>query len=185
MSNKTYVFIDVSNLIYGARRTGDWKVNYRKLHHYLTKRFLAKKIFFYAGVESLEDNSYLKLEKLGYILRLKRIKKYNKKPIVKNIKCPKCNAYFVKKINRQPEIKANCDVDLTFDAMRFISEYNQMILISGDGDFYPLVFFLKKKKRKVKIIGESTSTAIILKKLMGGDFIDLISIKDLISEAFL
>ncbi|MBM3209302.1 NYN domain-containing protein, partial [Candidatus Shapirobacteria bacterium] len=51
LPNKTYVFIDVSNLIYGARRSGGWEVNYQKLSKYLKSRYGATKIFFYAGVK--------------------------------------------------------------------------------------------------------------------------------------
>jgi len=178
--NKTYVFIDVANLIYGAKRTGKWKVDYKKFTNYLRTRYNASEIFFYAGVSSLENNQYVWLKDIKITLRLKQVKKYLRLPFKKNIICPKCSYAFTKEFNRLPEIKANCDVDLTFDAMKFLSEYSTMILVSGDGDFYPLVKFLMEKGRKVLIIGESSSTAISLKKLMKGSFIDLISIKPII-----
>ena len=162
-SLKTYVFIDFSNLIYGAKRTGGWKINYEKLYLYLKTRFFANKIFFYTGVESFNKNPYIGLEKLGYILKLKIIKKFNRSPITKQIICPNCNSRYPYKFNRYPEIKANCDVDLTFDAMRFILDYNCVILMSGDGDFYPLINYLMAKKKVIKVIGESTSTAIAIK----------------------
>jgi len=182
LPNKTYVFIDVSNLIYGAKRTGKWEINYQKLSKYLNSRYKASKIFFYAGVKSLTKNKFNKLQKFGYILRLKELRIYRKKPIERKSKCPKCGHVFKKKIYRPPEQKANCDVDLTFDAMRHVSDYSKMILISGDGDFYPLVEFLMKKGREVRIIGETRSTAISLKKLVGPEFIDLVSIKHIIAK---
>lgn len=182
LPNKTYVFIDVANLIYGARRTGKWEVNYKKLSEYLKSRYKASKIFFYAGVKSLRENKFNKLQKFGYVLRLKELRIYRKKPIERRIECPKCGHIFIKKIYRSPEQKANCDVDLTFDVMRYASDFSKMILISGDGDFYPLVDFLIKKGREVKIIGETHSTAMSLKKLAGPWFIDLISIKHIIAK---
>jgi len=181
LPNKTYVFIDVSNLIYGARRSGGWEVNYQKLSKYLKSRYGATKIFFYAGVKSLAKNKFNKLQKFGYVLRLKELRFYKKRPLERRISCPKCFHVFIKKIYRPPEQKANCDVDLTFDAMRYVSNYSKMILISGDGDFYPLVDFLKKNGREVKIIGEARSTAISLKKLAGPWFIDLVSIRHIIA----
>jgi len=182
LPNKTYVFIDVANLIYGAKKTGKWEVNYRKLSEYLKSRYKASKIFFYAGVKSLRENKFNKLQKFGYVLRLKELKIYKKKPAEKKVKCPKCGHIFIKKIYRPPEQKANCDVDLTFDAMRYVSDFSKMILISGDGDFYPLVEFLIKKGRELRIIGESKSTAISLKKLAGSRFIDLVSLRHIIAK---
>ncbi len=182
LPQKTYVFIDVSNIIYGAKKTGNWEVNYKKLYVYLTSRYKASKIFFYAGVKSLTKNKFRRLERYGYILRLKELRIYRKKPLKRNVICPKCRYSFEKKIYRPPEQKANCDVDLTFDAMRYISDYSKMILMSGDGDFYPLVDFLIKKSREVRVIGEAHSTATSIKKIIGENFIDLISIKHIIKK---
>jgi uncharacterized LabA/DUF88 family protein len=182
LPQKTYVFIDVSNIIYGAKRTGNWEVSYKKLYRYLTSRYKASKIFFYAGVKSLKQNKFVKLGKYGYILRLKELRIYKRKPLRKNIVCPKCGCSFEKMIYRSPEQKANCDVDLTFDAMRYISDYSKMILMSGDGDFYPLIDFLIKKSREVRVIGEARSTATSIKKIIGENFIDLISIKHIIKK---
>jgi len=182
LPNKTYVFIDVANLIYGAKRTGKWEVSYYKLSKYLKLRYEASKIFFYAGVKSLEKNKFNRLKRLGYILRLKELRTYKRKPLERKVKCPQCHCVFDRKIYRLPEWKANCDVDLTFDVMRYVSDYSRMILISGDGDFYPLIDFLIKKGRNVRVIGETWSTAISIKKLVGPQFIDLISIKHIIKK---
>jgi uncharacterized LabA/DUF88 family protein len=182
LPQKTYVFIDVSNIIYGAKKTGNWEVNYKKLYTYLTSRYKASKIFFYAGVKSLTKNKFTRLQKYGYILRLKELRIYKRKPLKRDIICLKCGCSFEKKIYRSPEQKANCDVDLTFDVMRYVSDYSKMILMSGDGDFYPLVDFLIKKSREVRVIGESRSTAISIKRIVGENFIDLISIKHIIKK---
>ena len=44
--------------------------------------------------------------------------------------------------------KANCDVDLTFDMMRYMSQYSEAVVLSGDGDFAPILEYLKRKKKK-------------------------------------
>lgn len=182
LPNKTYVFVDVANLIYGAKRTGRWKIDYRKLLKYLKSRYKASRVFFYAGVKSLKKNKFNRLKRLGYVLRLKELRVYKRRPLERKVECPRCHRIFKKKIYRRPEQKANCDVDLTFDATRYTSNYYRMILISGDGDFYPLIDFLIKNGREVKVIGETRSTAISIKKLVGPQFIDLISIKHIIKE---
>lgn len=182
LPDKTYAFIDVANLIYGAKKTGKWEISYRKLLKYLKSRYKVSKIFFYAGVASLNENKFNRLKNFGYILRLKELRIYKRKPLTRQIKCPRCYYVFKKKFFRPPEKKANCDVDLTFDAMRYVSGYSRMILISGDGDFCPLIEFLIKNGREVKVIAESHSTAIALKKLVGSQFTDLVSIKHIIKS---
>ena len=46
----TYVFIDASNIIYGASNNG-WKMDFKKLIKYLKKRFRVNKVFYYAGLD--------------------------------------------------------------------------------------------------------------------------------------
>lgn len=182
LPKRTYTFIDAANIIYGARKTGGWKVDYRKLSKYLKTRYNSKKIFFYAGVLSLDSNEFNNLKKYGFILRLKEVKEFKRKPLKRKTTCPKCSHSFTKKIYRKPQRKANCDVDLTFDAMRYSSAYSRVIILSGDGDFYPLLQFLQSRGREVRVIAESNSTAVSIKKLAGSNFIDLQSIKHIIKK---
>lgn len=48
---KTYCFIDASNIIYGAKAEG-WFIDQKKLHEYLRRRFSVSKAFFYYGKDS-------------------------------------------------------------------------------------------------------------------------------------
>ena len=48
--------------------------------------------------------------------------------------------------------------------------------------FYPLIDFLIKKSREVRVIGEADSTANSIKKIIGENFIDLVSIKHIIKK---
>ncbi len=63
---------------------------------------------------------YRKLELFGYKLFLKPVKRYDKGEF--NI----------------PRRKANCDVDLTIEAMAKINSFDRVLVLSGDGDFLPL-----------------------------------------------
>ena len=75
---KTYVFIDATNIIYGASDSG-WRVNFEKLIHYLKTRFEAVKIFYFAGLdqENLKQlKFYEKMQSFGYELRLVPVKKF-------------------------------------------------------------------------------------------------------------
>ena len=57
-NNNTHVFIDATNIIYGASRLG-WKVDFKKLFKYLKERYQAVKIFYFAGVDD-ENKKQLK-----------------------------------------------------------------------------------------------------------------------------
>ena len=45
-----YVFIDASNIIYGASNNG-WKMDFKKLLKYLRERYFASKVIYYAGID--------------------------------------------------------------------------------------------------------------------------------------
>lgn len=120
---KTYAFVDASNIIYGTRDDG-WKVDFKKLFKYLKERYQCKVIYYFGGLDKNNQKQhafYKKLKAFGYELLLKPVKIY-----------------------RQPGggsvRKANCDVDLTFYAMRDKEKFDRGIFLSGDGDFVRLFY---------------------------------------------
>jgi len=69
--------------------------------------------------------------------------------------------------------KADWDVGLTIDAVRLSdSALDAVVLITGDGDFVPLVEYLKGKGRQVEVIAFAKSTSAKLKEV-ADDFTDL------------
>ncbi len=117
MSRSTYAFIDASNIIYGTRDEG-WKMDFKKLFKYLKERYECKKVYYFGGREekNIKQNKfYQKLSGFGFELMLKPVKIF-KQPGGKQVR------------------KANCDVDLTFYAMRDFPKYGRGIFLTGDGD---------------------------------------------------
>lgn len=152
----TYVFIDASNIIYGTRNEG-WKVDFRKLFKYLKERYQCKKIYYFAGFEDKnlkQKKFYKKLGEFGYDLVLKPVKIYFQ-PDGSKVR------------------KANCDVDLTFYAMRDKDKFDRGLFMTGDGDFYILFNYLIEQKKKVLVIANGKRTAKEIKQLLGGEFTDL------------
>ncbi len=153
---RTYAFIDASNIIYGTRDEG-WKVDFRKLFKYLTERYKCKKIYYFAGQngKNVEQAKFYRvLERFGYELVLKPVKIF-KQPGGKQVR------------------KANCDVDLTFYAMRDQELFGKMIFLSGDGDFEILLKYFVGKKKEILVFANSKRTAREIKQLKGIQFNDL------------
>lgn len=191
-----YAFVDASNLFYGGEKSLGWKIDYKKLLRYLKRRYGVSKVFYYGGVElsgfkySILDNKplnlrlllsylngrlkdkklteskimllgkyisrvkfYLKLLEFGYILMLKPVKTYYGE-------------------NGQTTRKANCDVDMTFDLMRYIENYKEVLILSGDGDFVVVLKYLQKIGKKVTVLARGERTAKEIRQLVGGDFRD-------------
>lgn len=206
----TYAYIDASNLFYGGRKSLGWSIDYEKLIQYLKYRFGVSKAYYYSGVEvcgfpfdylnnetvslSLlgeylaynmktkiekpDHNSevvllekylkqvrfYKKLEKLGYKLTLKPVKTY-------------INDFGYEKQ------KANCDVEMAFNLTYHRDSYDRVIVLSGDGDFLPVLKHLRNKENKeVFVLAYGTKTAKEIKRFAGDMFIDITNLKNVLAK---
>lgn len=68
--------------------------------------------------------------------------------------------------------KADWDVGLAVDAIRFASKVDAVILASGDGDFVPLVEYLKFMGTQVEVISFGRSSSGKLRETTD-DFVDM------------
>lgn len=161
MTKKTLAFIDASNIIYGAKDSG-WFIDQKKLLNYLKNKYGINKAFFYYGQDSNNPKQTKFLQKLaefGFTLRVKEIKRFGTKS------------------------KANCDVDLTMDALLLVKNYTRAIFLTGDGDFLPLLKYLQgKAKKTVVVISWPHRTAREIKKFAGEEFVDINSLKYLLER---
>ena len=156
---KTYTFIDASNIIYGAS-DNRWKVDFNKLIRYLKTRYSSSRVLYYAGLDNeniKQIKFYEKLQELGYTLRLVPVKKF-----------------------KDGKKKADIDSRMTFEMMRYFSDYDRVVVMTGDGDFYWVLEYLLVKKQDVKLIAHSDSTARELKQLFSHKFTNIEDIKSLI-----
>lgn len=161
----TYAFIDASNIIYGTRNEG-WRVDFEKLYKYLRERYNCRKIYYFGGLDSSNEKQksfYKILKRLGFELIVKPVKFY-----------PQPGGGLVR--------KANCDVDLTFYAMRDIDKFDRGIFLTGDGDFFILFEHFIKLKRQVIVIANARRTAKEIKNLKMVQFNDLGSLKKTIER---
>ncbi len=203
---RTYVFIDASNLFYGGEKSLGWKIDYERLFAYLKQKYAVTKAFYFGGVELhdfhfdyLKEDTvsvevlekhlsillekgkgsfteaniilvgrhlqrarfYCKLEKSGYALFLKPVKRYEQEDGV---------------IRR----KANCDVEMTFRIMMEKDNFDRALILSGDGDFLPVLRYLKKIGKEVIILSRASRTAKEVRKFAGSNFRDFEYLRELL-----
>lgn len=137
--SKIYVFIDSQNLNLGTSKDiyrgkkrvySGWKLDYKKFRVYLTDKFKAKKVFLFIGFIPENQKLYDALRSYDYKLIFKpTIKDHSGKP------------------------KGNVDAELVLHSAKIQYEnYNQAVIVSGDGDFYCLHQYLKRERKLLKII---------------------------------
>lgn len=96
---------------------------------------------------------YRKLQKFGYILKLKPVKTFIDD-------------------KGSPVKKANCDVDMCFDMMYLLNQYSGAVALSGDGDFVVVLKYLKSLKKDVIVLARRERTAREIRQLVNGNFRD-------------
>ena len=96
---------------------------------------------------------YKKLEEFGYKLFLKPVKLYEQE-------------------DGTTKRKANCDVDMAFYLMKEKNDFDRVLILSGDGDFLPVLKHLKENKKEVLILARGPRTAKEIKQFAGSNFMD-------------
>ena len=195
---KTIAFMDASNLFYGGKKSLGWSIDHEKLRQYLKEKYGVSKLYYFGGVEIhkfpfdylkhdtvpvkglekyLSDlikekgeemteaelvllnrhyrriRFYVKLEKIGYHLILKPVKTFETE-------------------ESNPIRKANCDVDMTLMLAVKKDDFDRAIILSGDGDFLPVLKYLKEVGKEVLILSRGPRTAKEVKRFAGDKFMD-------------
>lgn len=173
-----------------------WKIDYKKLLEYLKDKYSVGHAFYFGGVEihdfeydyqknetvpidELEKHLknlirnegeklneaellligrhlqrvrfYQKLSKFGYKLFLKPVKLYEQE-------------------DGTTKRKANCDVDMAFYLMKERDNFNKVVILSGDGDFLPVLKYMKEMKKEVIVLARGERTAKEIKQFAGSNF---------------
>ncbi len=199
----TYAFIDAANLFYGGKKSLGWSVDFQKLFKYLQDRFEVSNVYYFGGVEihkfpfdylindtvSLNDlekylveytennkkdltsamlvlldrhlkqvHFYQKLEQFGFQLILKPVKMYEDE-------------------EGNQRRKANCDVEMAFYMMHYKNAFERVVILSGDGDFLPVLKHLREvAKKEVLVLSRGPRTAKEIRLFAGDKFMDLTSV---------
>lgn len=145
------IFIDTQNLYHSAKNIYGAKVNFDAVvKEVLAGRFLTRVVAYVITTETGEEKGFFEaLEKVGIETKTKNLQVF---------------AGGAK--------KGDWDVGLAVDAIKLAPKLDAVALVTGDGDFVPLVEYLKNEGCQVEVasFGKSTSARLIE---VADDFIDL------------
>lgn len=144
------IFIDAQNLYHSAKNLYQARVNFAAiLARAVAGRQLIRAIAYVISTESGEEKTFFEaLEKIGIETKVKDLQVF----------------YGGAK-------KADWDVGLAVDAIRMAPKLDSVVLVSGDGDFVPLVEYLKTTTQ-VEVISFGKSSSGKLKETVD-DFTDM------------
>lgn len=197
-NNQVYAFIDASNLFWGGKESIGFRIDYKKLLNYLKENHHVTKAFYYGGLRifdfefSILDNKDLNLSLVEEYLQKIEAEAEEKERILIQKSLNKVNFYkllesygYIMKIKPAkvfysdddeeqdaPILKANCDVDMTFDMMRYMQQYSGVVAMTGDGDFASVLSYLKAHDRGMTVVSRWDRTASEIRKIAGDDFVD-------------
>ena len=145
------VFIDVQNLYYSARNIYGAKVNFREiLKTAVSQRNLIRAFAYVVRTKTGEEKPFFEaLTKLGIEARIKDLQEF----------------YGGMK-------KADWDVGIVIDAIKTSPSVDAIVLVSGDGDFVPLIEYLKNQGKRTEVMAFGKSGSAKLKE-SADEFADL------------
>ena len=137
------VFIDAQNLYHSAKNLYHSRVNFGQVvKDAIAGRHIIRALAYVISTESGEEKSFFEaLEKVGIETKTKNLQ-----------------------IFAGGAKKADWDVGLAVDAIKLAPKLDSVIIVSGDGDFVPLVEYLQENQGcQVEVVsfGKSTSGKLI------------------------
>ena len=145
------IFIDTQNLYHSAKNIYRTKVNFDAVvKAALGDRKLIRAITYVVTTETGEEQSFFEaLQKIGIEVKTKDLQ-----------------VFF------GGAKKADWDVGLAIDAIKYASKVDAIVIASGDGDFIPLVEYIRSQGCQIECIAFGRSSSGKLREAVD-DFIDM------------
>ena len=121
-------FIDSQNLNLSIKEQG-WQLDFKRFRVYLKDKYSVTKAFIFIGYVPTNESLYTSLQEYGYIIIFKP-----------TLSLP------------DGRVKGNIDAELVLHAMIEYPNYDKAVIVTGDGDFYCLIEYLKKNNKLEKLI---------------------------------
>ena len=145
------VLIDVQNLYHSAKNLHNSRVNFKEvLKKAIAGRTQIRAFAYVVRTKTGEEKAFFDaLTNLGIETRIRDLQEF----------------YGGQK-------KADWDVGISVDAVRTASNVDVIVLCSGDGDFIPLVEYLKNQGKRVEVMAFGRTSSSRLREVVD-EFIDL------------
>ncbi len=132
--NKVLLSVDVSNLFYTLRsKFSNGKLDYKHLLNHCKQRGQIYRAIAYASdMNGKAEDFFNCIRMIGYEVKIKQVKQFVANGITKQ--------------------KANWDVGIAIDIARYITHFDELILVSSDSDMAPVVEFCKERGCKVHVL---------------------------------
>ena len=151
-------FIDGQNLYMNTRASG-WTVDLVKFRIYLREKYGAQKAYYFLGAVSEENQGlYELIQTAGFILVFREHSR----------------AMIGKK-------KGNVDTDIVFTIMSKVIDDKDMkdvILVSGDGDYFKMVKYLIEKERFRKLLAPNRHSTSSLYRVFTPRYVGFLNDED-------
>lgn len=146
------VFVDVANMYHSAKNVYNARVNFQEiLKEAVGDRKLVRANAYVVKSPSQEEQGFLEaLTKQGFDLKIKDLQIYP-----------------------NGAKKADWDVGLSIDAIKLADKVDAIVIVSGDGDYIPLLTYLRENKGctiEVMAFGETANSKL---REAADDFFDL------------
>lgn len=128
MVSKNFAFIDSQNVNL-AIRDQNWKLDLTRFRKYLKDKYSIEKAFMFIGYIATNQTLYTALQEAGFILVFK--------PTL---------------ILPTGKPKGNVDAELVLHTMIEYPVFEKAMIVSGDGDFYCLIEYLKRQNKLLKVM---------------------------------
>ncbi|MCL5010811.1 MAG: NYN domain-containing protein [Patescibacteria group bacterium] len=145
------VLIDVQNLYHSARNLHNARVNFLEvLKQAVSGRKFLRSFAYVVRTKTGEEKPFFDaLKNLGIEMRVRDLQEFY-----------------------DGQKKADWDVGIVIDAIRTAPAVDVIVLCSGDGDFIPLVDYLKNQGKRVEVMAFEKTTSQALREV-ADEFIDL------------
>ncbi len=131
------LFVDVQNMFYGAREKGA-RLDFEALLEMSTQqRQLVRAVAYVVETREIDQRGFI------HLLEMKAYE-VKRKPL---------------RIRPDRTMKGNWDLEIAIDALRTAPSVDVLVLVTGDGDFVPLVRQLKMMGKRVEVIAFTKSSA--------------------------
>lgn len=132
------VFADVQNLFYSARSLHSSKINFKKLlDRAVGRRTLIRAIAYIVQKESVDQSAFIDaLSRSGFEVKSKDLR-----------------------VRADGTAKGDWDMGIAIDSIAIARKLDTIVLVSGDGDFVPLVEMMKAEGCRVEVVSFRRSTS--------------------------